>query len=405
MFGPPGHLYVYRSYGLHWCANVVCGGRRRGSGGAGAGPRAAEGAGGDVRGRAGIRRDVDLCSGPGKLTQALGLSGVHNGVDLTDPAGVHVGDDGSSPRRSRRVAAGSASRRRSTPRGAGSCQVAPTCPGAGHRAGILPAASGRPEVGAVTSGARGPASSAARCRRPAARALRRPRRGPAAGGARSTPPVRRSTGPTPDPPLARRPSRRLAAPALPGTSPARRSWSMPAAGGSPCSGTASWAAGSTGRPRGRRGQPDPHRVARGDGGDRRRGLRAAVPAIDLDVHRVEPPGEAPHLHLDVRYLRPPRPRLASTATTSRRRWPGSIRPTSRPTAPTKACAASRCRPRPGGRAARCRASRLSPTRQELRSGYPRCPAVRPPGAGRRWGPLSPRDRLRRRPASRTTPCG
>lgn len=84
MFGPPGRLYVYRSYGVHWCANVVC---------------AAEGVGAAVLLRAleptaGIdamrdRRRVDdvrvLASGPGRLTQALEVSDAHDGMDLAEP--------------------------------------------------------------------------------------------------------------------------------------------------------------------------------------------------------------------------------------------------------------------------------------------------------------------------------
>jgi DNA-3-methyladenine glycosylase len=81
MFGPPGRLYVYRSYGIHWCANVVCAGE-----GVGAAVliRALEPtAGTDVMR---VRRGVDevrlLASGPGRLTQALGITGAHDGLDL-----------------------------------------------------------------------------------------------------------------------------------------------------------------------------------------------------------------------------------------------------------------------------------------------------------------------------------
>jgi DNA-3-methyladenine glycosylase len=83
MFGPPGRLYVYFSYGVHWCANVVCG--REGEGVAVL-LRALSPTDGleemfAARGRA-ARTIRDLCSGPGKLTQALGIGGTDDGADL-----------------------------------------------------------------------------------------------------------------------------------------------------------------------------------------------------------------------------------------------------------------------------------------------------------------------------------
>lgn len=91
MFGPPGHLYVYFSYGIHWCCNATCG----------------DGAGVLMRGLvplAGIdamralrpraRRDADLANGPGKLTQALGIDGTFDGEDLVESARVGIFDDG-----------------------------------------------------------------------------------------------------------------------------------------------------------------------------------------------------------------------------------------------------------------------------------------------------------------------
>jgi len=81
MFGPPGHLYVYRSYGVHWCANVVC--EREGTGAAVL-LRALEPDAGieEMRVRRGVADELLLCAGPGRLAQALGLTGEHDGRQL-----------------------------------------------------------------------------------------------------------------------------------------------------------------------------------------------------------------------------------------------------------------------------------------------------------------------------------
>ena len=99
MFGPPGHLYVYFSYGMHWCANVVC----RGEGQPAAVLLRALAPIGELdtmrraRGAA-ARRDRDLCSGPAKLCQALGINRAHNGDDLVAAhAPVHIADDAVAP--------------------------------------------------------------------------------------------------------------------------------------------------------------------------------------------------------------------------------------------------------------------------------------------------------------------
>ncbi len=84
MFGPPGRAYVYRSYGIHWCFNLVC---REAGHGAGVLIRALEPLWGlDVmRERRGGLADRLLCAGPGRLCQALGIDGSHDGLPLDAP--------------------------------------------------------------------------------------------------------------------------------------------------------------------------------------------------------------------------------------------------------------------------------------------------------------------------------
>ncbi len=81
MFATPGTLYVYRSYGIHWCVNVACEPE-----GAGAAVllRALEPIAGleEMRERRGVNVDGALCSGPGKLTQALAITAADDGVML-----------------------------------------------------------------------------------------------------------------------------------------------------------------------------------------------------------------------------------------------------------------------------------------------------------------------------------
>lgn len=100
MFGEPGHLYVYFTYGMHWGSNAVCGDEGEG---AGVLLRALEPLHGldamrQLRGAG--KRDTDLCSGPGKLSQAMGITRALDGADLTTgDQGIRIVSDGTPPPR------------------------------------------------------------------------------------------------------------------------------------------------------------------------------------------------------------------------------------------------------------------------------------------------------------------
>jgi DNA-3-methyladenine glycosylase len=99
LFGAPGKAYVYRSYGIHALLNAVC---EPPEVGAAVLIRALEPLRGleQMRTRRGLTRPQDLCSGPGKLTQALGIELAHNGTDLSSgPIKVYPrpGDGGEPP--------------------------------------------------------------------------------------------------------------------------------------------------------------------------------------------------------------------------------------------------------------------------------------------------------------------
>ncbi len=98
MFGPAGHLYVYFSYGMHWCCNAVCGDVDEGIAVLLRALAPLTGLEAMRAARPKCRTDRDLCRGPARLCQALGIDGTCDGVDLVAGSGdLFIVDDGTPP--------------------------------------------------------------------------------------------------------------------------------------------------------------------------------------------------------------------------------------------------------------------------------------------------------------------
>jgi DNA-3-methyladenine glycosylase len=97
MFGPPGHMYVYFTYGMHWCANAVTGEHQNGQAVLLRALAPIDGLDQMRARRPAARRDRDLCSGPARLCAALGIDRAYDGADLVAGDGPFIADDGVPP--------------------------------------------------------------------------------------------------------------------------------------------------------------------------------------------------------------------------------------------------------------------------------------------------------------------
>ena len=97
MYGPPGRLYVYRSYGLHHCANIVTGPTDQAAAVLLRAGVVVDGLDLARRRRRGVERDDRLARGPGNLAEALGLTLDDLGTDLMTSDGVHLGPEVGPP--------------------------------------------------------------------------------------------------------------------------------------------------------------------------------------------------------------------------------------------------------------------------------------------------------------------
>jgi len=104
MFGPPGCMYVYFTYGMHWCCNAVCGDEGEGTAVLLRALQPLAGLGLMRRARPTARSDRDLCRGPARLTQAMGITGAVNGIELfSGRAEFSLVGDGMAPPRDAQV--------------------------------------------------------------------------------------------------------------------------------------------------------------------------------------------------------------------------------------------------------------------------------------------------------------